>query len=198
MIVVQLGIMDANVCSTLFKHGQLPRYGAQFQICSFQEYLFAKKTSLGSLISILLFRQVNHTRQLCFCYATNKFESACRYTGEDGFEISVPDANALELTKKLLENDKTRMCGLGPRDSLRLEAGLCLYGDISFLPVFFTFFPFLSQTVPLYLCCTWFSECSVLPFCTCVHRQQCILNNTWTVEDVDFNHKLRKLQLSLV
>ena len=56
----------------------------------------------------------------------------CRYTGEDGFEISAPDAKALELTKKLLEDERVRMCGLGPRDSLRLEAGLCLYGTLSF------------------------------------------------------------------
>jgi glycine cleavage system aminomethyltransferase T len=52
----------------------------------------------------------------------------CRYTGEDGFELSIPDGQALELTRKLLENEEVRMCGLGARDSLRLEAGLCLYG----------------------------------------------------------------------
>ena len=51
-----------------------------------------------------------------------------RYTGEDGFEISVPNDRALELAKKLLENPRNRLCGLGARDSLRLEAGLCLYG----------------------------------------------------------------------
>lgn len=53
---------------------------------------------------------------------------SCRYTGEDGFELSIPDGQALELTRKLLENEEVRMCGLGARDSLRLEAGLCLYG----------------------------------------------------------------------
>jgi Aminomethyltransferase folate-binding domain len=51
-----------------------------------------------------------------------------RYTGEDGFELSVPHDKALELTKELLKSDEVRMCGLGARDSLRLEAGLCLYG----------------------------------------------------------------------
>ena len=51
-----------------------------------------------------------------------------RYTGEDGFEISVPAERAVELAKKLLESPRVRLCGLGPRDSLRLEAGLCLYG----------------------------------------------------------------------
>lgn len=52
-----------------------------------------------------------------------------RYTGEDGFEISVPDSHALELAQKLLENDKVKLTGLGSRDALRLEAGLCLYGE---------------------------------------------------------------------
>ncbi len=51
-----------------------------------------------------------------------------RYTGEDGFEISVPGERTLELAKKLLESPRVRLCGLGARDSLRLEAGLCLYG----------------------------------------------------------------------
>ncbi|KAI9294970.1 aminomethyltransferase [Neoconidiobolus thromboides FSU 785] len=50
------------------------------------------------------------------------------YTGEDGFEISVPHEQTVELTNLLLENDLVRMAGLGARDSLRLEAGLCLYG----------------------------------------------------------------------
>lgn len=54
-----------------------------------------------------------------------------RYTGEDGFEISVPSENALDLAKALLEKSegKIRLTGLGARDSLRLEAGLCLYGN---------------------------------------------------------------------
>lgn len=50
------------------------------------------------------------------------------YTGEDGFEISVADEDALELAKILLENEEVEFAGLGARDSLRLEAGLCLYG----------------------------------------------------------------------
>lgn len=53
------------------------------------------------------------------------------YTGEDGFEISVPSENALDLAKAILEKSegKVRLTGLGARDSLRLEAGLCLYGN---------------------------------------------------------------------
>ena len=51
------------------------------------------------------------------------------YTGEDGFEISLRKEDTVSLTKKLLENEDARLCGLGARDSLRLEAGLCLYGN---------------------------------------------------------------------
>jgi aminomethyltransferase len=50
------------------------------------------------------------------------------YTGEDGFEISVPDAQADAFARKLLAQPGVAPIGLGARDSLRLEAGLCLYG----------------------------------------------------------------------
>ena len=51
------------------------------------------------------------------------------YTGEDGFEISVPVAMAEALARALLAAPQLRPAGLGARDSLRLEAGLCLYGN---------------------------------------------------------------------
>ena len=50
------------------------------------------------------------------------------YTGEDGFEISVPNADAKGLARALLADERVKPIGLGARDSLRLEAGLCLYG----------------------------------------------------------------------
>ncbi|MCK1424337.1 glycine cleavage system aminomethyltransferase GcvT [Bradyrhizobium sp. 182] len=56
------------------------------------------------------------------------FVSRSGYTGEDGFEISVPAGDAERLAKTLLENPDVLPIGLGARDSLRLEAGLCLYG----------------------------------------------------------------------
>ncbi|MEA2866449.1 MAG: aminomethyltransferase [Bradyrhizobium sp.] len=56
------------------------------------------------------------------------FVSRSGYTGEDGFEISVPAEHAEALAKTLLGNDDVLPIGLGARDSLRLEAGLCLYG----------------------------------------------------------------------
>jgi aminomethyltransferase len=56
------------------------------------------------------------------------FVSRSGYTGEDGFEISVPAEHAEALTRTLLESSDVLPIGLGARDSLRLEAGLCLYG----------------------------------------------------------------------
>lgn len=56
------------------------------------------------------------------------YVSRSGYTGEDGYEISVPDAEAESFTQKLLADDRVKLIGLGARDSLRLEAGLCLYG----------------------------------------------------------------------
>ncbi|MDG2273736.1 MAG: glycine cleavage system aminomethyltransferase GcvT [Halioglobus sp.] len=50
------------------------------------------------------------------------------YTGEDGFEISVPSEAATGLARRLLREEQVQAVGLGARDSLRLEAGLCLYG----------------------------------------------------------------------
>lgn len=54
------------------------------------------------------------------------------YTGEDGFELQGPAGVIVELASKLLERDEVEWAGLAARDSLRLEAGLCLYGhDLS-------------------------------------------------------------------
>ena len=74
--------------------------------------------------------------------------SRCGYTGEDGVEVSlsivlilynyvlcmigqiqVPSCRAVELADKLLQFDEVQLAGLGSRDSLRMEAGLCLYGQ---------------------------------------------------------------------
>jgi aminomethyltransferase len=51
------------------------------------------------------------------------------YTGEDGFEISLPSDVAREIAEAFLESRDVELIGLGARDSLRLEAGLCLYGS---------------------------------------------------------------------
>ena len=56
------------------------------------------------------------------------YVSRSGYTGEDGFEISVPAKSAEALARELLSHEEVEPIGLGARDSLRLEAGLCLYG----------------------------------------------------------------------
>ena len=62
------------------------------------------------------------------------FVSRCGYTGEDGYELSIKDRYAEEFINKLLQFEDVKLAGLGARNSLRMEAGLCLYGnDISIL-----------------------------------------------------------------
>ena len=60
----------------------------------------------------------------CDCFLTRS-----GYTGEDGFEISVPAAQAATLARALLAQPEVKPIGLGARNSLRLEAGLCLHGN---------------------------------------------------------------------
>ncbi len=60
----------------------------------------------------------------CDCFITRS-----GYTGEDGFEISVPATQADALARALLAQPEVKPVGLGARNSLRLEAGLCLYGN---------------------------------------------------------------------
>jgi aminomethyltransferase len=50
------------------------------------------------------------------------------YTGEDGFEIAASGPSVVKITQALLKNPAVELAGLGSRDSLRLEAGLCLHG----------------------------------------------------------------------
>ena len=66
------------------------------------------------------------------------------YTGEDGFEISIPSSAAEAITRSILSKQEVEFIGLGARDSLRLEAGLCLYGhDIN------------GETTPVEASLTW-------------------------------------------
>jgi aminomethyltransferase len=58
------------------------------------------------------------------CYVTRS-----GYTGEDGYEISMPGEAAVAIARELLRHPEVKPIGLGARDSLRLEAGLCLHGN---------------------------------------------------------------------
>lgn len=62
------------------------------------------------------------------CDGAEIWLSRSGYTGEDGFELSIPEGRALDFAEKLLARPGVMPIGLGARDSLRLEAGLCLYG----------------------------------------------------------------------
>lgn len=62
----------------------------------------------------------------------NVFVARSGYTGEDGFEIAAPYDFALDFVQKIIKDERVEWIGLAARDSLRLEAGLCLHGnDIS-------------------------------------------------------------------
>ena len=66
-------------------------------------------------------RQIFIDGELCFI-------SRSGYTGEDGFEISIPEKEVGRIAQQLLDHPEVELIGLGARDSLRLESGLCLYG----------------------------------------------------------------------
>ncbi len=78
-------------------------------------------------------RQIPEAKPLAFMTATEladgRFLSATGYTGEDGFEIALSTAAVEEFAEALLAAGPVRPVGLGARDSLRLEAGLCLHGQ---------------------------------------------------------------------
>jgi aminomethyltransferase len=89
----------------------------------------------GPKAEAVLAKHAPQARTLAFMYCTDVEIGGIRaqvsrsgYTGEDGFEISVSNADAPELWTLLLSDPLVKPVGLGARDSLRLEGGLCLYG----------------------------------------------------------------------
>ena len=73
-------------------------------------------------LTFMTFKQIKDTPY------GNVVATRCGYTGEDGFEILVPAEHGEAFANRLLEDHRVKPIGLGARDSLRLEAGLCLYG----------------------------------------------------------------------
>ncbi|MBP2487641.1 glycine cleavage system aminomethyltransferase GcvT [Rhizobium leguminosarum] len=76
-------------------------------------------------VAAMKFMDVHH----CRLHDVSCLVSRSGYSGEDGFEISIPVDKAEDVTMRLLEHPDVQAIGLGARDSLRLEAGLCLYGN---------------------------------------------------------------------
>ena len=83
--------------------------------------VLAKLAPETAEMKFMNFREVEIGGIMCFVTRSG-------YTGEDGFEISVPSAQADAFARLLLDQPDVEPAGLGSRDSLRLEAGLCLYG----------------------------------------------------------------------
>ena len=81
----------------------------------------AKHSSAVAAMPFMSYAEIEVAGVRCFVTRSG-------YTGEDGFEISVPAAMATRLARLLLADQTVKPIGLGARDSLRLEAGLCLYG----------------------------------------------------------------------
>jgi aminomethyltransferase len=73
-------------------------------------------------LTFMTFRQIKDTP------FGNVIATRCGYTGEDGFEILVPAEHGEAFANRLLEDPRVKPIGLGARDSLRLEGGMCLYG----------------------------------------------------------------------
>ena len=89
----------------------------------------------GPMAAVILAALAPHVAALIFMSATSAkvagidcHVSRSGYTGEDGFELSVSASNAVALWNVLAAEPRVQPIGLGARDSLRLEAGLCLYG----------------------------------------------------------------------
>ncbi|WP_132567159.1 glycine cleavage system aminomethyltransferase GcvT [Rhizobium sullae] len=76
-------------------------------------------------VAAMKFMDVRH----CRLHDVSCLVSRSGYSGEDGYEISIPADKTEDVAKRLLEHPDAQPIGLGARDSLRLEAGLCLYGN---------------------------------------------------------------------
>ena len=110
------------------------RIGARCEVIPMPDQaLFALQ---GPQAAIALQRVVPGVEKLVFMtggafhwQGTELYITRSGYTGEDGFEISVPGERAEQLARALLTQPEVKPIGLGARNSLRLEAGMCLYGN---------------------------------------------------------------------
>ncbi|MBY6189564.1 glycine cleavage system aminomethyltransferase GcvT [Microbulbifer agarilyticus] len=125
-------VVNAATSAGDLKHLQNHLRGCDIRVLGQRALLAVQGPKAGELIGEL----APETRALTFMHGvhTKLFDHDCYitrsgYTGEDGFEISVADTAVEAVTRELLKDPRTAMIGLGARDTLRLEAGLCLYGN---------------------------------------------------------------------
>lgn len=115
LALIQAGLASSCEIEPMFSRGLLALQGPQAAtvLSRFAPQVAAMKFMTGAFVMIESAR----------CYVTRS-----GYTGCDGYEISTPADAADPIARKLLAHPEVKPIGLGARDSLRLEAGLCLYG----------------------------------------------------------------------
>jgi aminomethyltransferase len=127
LLIVNAGCKEADEAylrTTLADHCEIERF--EHALLALQGPLAAAVLSVHAPdVAGMRFMDARTTRLLgADCVVTRS-----GYTGEDGFEISVPVDACEVITRVILRHPEVAMIGLGARDSLRLEAGLCLYGS---------------------------------------------------------------------
>ncbi|XP_042155848.1 aminomethyltransferase, mitochondrial-like [Oncorhynchus tshawytscha] len=127
------GGMNDDIIVTKTDQGYL--YGVSNAGCADKDSANMKvSTSMAQVLQSGLTDDLSKLTFMTSTLATVFGTQGCRLTrcgspGEDGVEISVPKSGVVAVTEHLLANSEVKLAGLGARDSLRLEAGLCLYGN---------------------------------------------------------------------
>jgi aminomethyltransferase len=133
-MVVNAGCADKDIAHIKKHLAAFTAKGGDVQFEQLDRSLIALQGPLSEkilqdLVKYELSKMPFMTAQEMFIAGAKCLVSRCGYTGEDGFEISVSHADAIGLAKLLLSKNSVKAAGLGARDTLRLEAGLCLYGN---------------------------------------------------------------------
>ncbi|EFA84814.1 aminomethyltransferase [Heterostelium album PN500] len=135
-VVVNAGCADKDIAHIKQKMAEFKATGkdVSLELMEDQALIAVQGPSTESIVSKLAKLDLSNMEFMTQRHAKidniDVIITRCGYTGEDGFEISVSNSNAVRLAKILLDTgvEGVKCAGLGARDSLRLEAGLCLYG----------------------------------------------------------------------
>ncbi|KAJ1735773.1 hypothetical protein LPJ61_000370 [Coemansia biformis] len=134
-VVSNAGCADKDLAH-LQRHAKaLQDQGADVDVCRIDDHSLialqgpASQSALEQLAAVKLGQMPFMTGRLVDIGGVPCHVARSGYTGEDGFELSIPTSEVRSITARLLENPAIKLAGLAARDSLRLEAGLCLYGS---------------------------------------------------------------------